>query len=97
MAHYALVTLHVTDAEGLDVYKSKAGPAVAKHGGRPLAGGPGSKVLQSSVSPMQGVVLEFPTAEAVTAWLEDDEFAEVHAQREASADVTILSLPPFPA
>ncbi len=36
---------------------------------------------------------QFPTAEHITAWLEDPELTDVHALRDAAADVTILSLP----
>lgn len=97
MAHYALITLNVTDPEGLKTYVAQAGAAVAKHGGKALAGGPGTQVLRAPVTPVQGVILEFPSAAAVTDWLDDPELASVHALRDTAATTTIVSLPPFGA
>lgn len=93
MTHYALVTLVVKDAEKLAEYYAVGGPAVAKHKGKPIAGGPGTMALQQPHGPTKGVVLQFPSADHITQWLEDPELAEVHALRDAAADVTILSLP----
>lgn len=95
MTHYAIVTLVVKNAEKLTEYQAVGGPAVAKHGGKALAGGPKTQALQQPHGPTKGVVLEFPSAEHITAWLDDEELAQVHALRNAAADVTILSLPAF--
>lgn len=93
MTHYALVTLVVKDNEKLTEYYAVGGPAVAKHLGKPIAGGPDTAALQQPHGPTRGVVLQFPSADHITRWLEDPELAEVHALRDAAADVTILSLP----
>ena len=93
MTHYALVTLVVKDAEKLAAYQAVGGPAVAQHEGKAIAGGPQTVALQNPHGPTKGVVLQFPTAEHITNWLEDPELAEVHAMRDAAADVTILSMP----
>ena len=93
MAHYAIVTLVVKDTEKLAEYLAVGGPAVVKHQGKALAGGPKVEALQQPHGPTKGVVLKFPSAGHITAWLEDPELAEVHALRDAAADVTILSLP----
>ena len=93
MTHYAIVTLVVKDAEKLAEYLAVGGPAVAKHGGKPIAGGPQTTALQAPFGSTRGVVLEFPTADHIRQWLEDPELKDVHALRDAGADVTILSLP----
>ena len=93
MTHYALVTLVVKDAKKLAEYYAVGGPAVAKHMGKPVAGGPGTLALQQPHGPTRGVVLQFPSADHITQWLEDPELVEVPALRDAAADVTILSLP----
>ena len=93
MAHYALITLNVKDAEKLAQYQAVGGPAVAKHEGKPIAGGPNTIALQEPHGTTKGVVLQFPTADHITQWLEDPELADVHALRDEAADVTILSLP----
>ena len=93
VSHYVIVTLVVKDQEKLADYLAVGGPAVTKHDGRAFAGGPQTQVLQQPHGMTKGVVLEFPSADHVTAWLEDPELADVHALREAAADVTMLSLP----
>ncbi|MEP0942108.1 MAG: DUF1330 domain-containing protein [Rhizobiaceae bacterium] len=93
MSHYAIVTMVVKDDQKLAQYLAVGGPAVAKHGGKPIAGGPAAEALQQPHGVTRGVVLEFPQAEHVTQWLDDPELADVHALRDAAADVTILSLP----
>ncbi|MEM9574297.1 MAG: DUF1330 domain-containing protein [Pseudomonadota bacterium] len=93
MTHYALVTMVVKDKEKLGQYLAVGGPAVAKHSGKPIAGGPETLSLQEPHGPTRGVVLAFPSPDNVTQWLEDPELADVHALRNAAADVTILSLP----
>lgn len=93
MPHYAIVTMVIKDDEKLAKYLTVGGPAVAKHGGKPIAGGPATKALQQPHGVTRGVVLEFPQAEHVAQWLDDPDLADVHALRDAAADVTILSLP----
>ena len=93
MSHYALVTMVIKDDEKLAQYLAVGGPAVAKHGGKPIAGGPASAALQQPHGTTRGVVLEFDAPEQINAWLEDPELADVHALRDAATDVTILSLP----
>ncbi len=93
MTHYALVTLVVKDPAKFVEYQAVGGPAVAKHGGKPIAGGPETRALQHPHGPTKGVVLAFPSEGHIAAWLGDPELAEVHALRDAAAEVTILSLP----
>ncbi len=93
MAHYVSIILTVTDQEKLEQYFKVGGPAVAKHGGKPFAGGPETKVLQQAHEPTRGVVLEFPSAQHVEDWLNDPELESIHALRDAASDVTMLSLP----
>ena len=93
MSQVALITLVVKDVEKLAEYYAVGGPAVAKHGGKPIAGGPETKALQQPHGQTKGVVLKFPSAGHITQWLEDPELADVHALRNAAADVTILSMP----
>lgn len=95
MAHYLSVILVVKDQETLAEYFKVGAAAVAKHGGKAFAGGPETKVLQQASEPTKGVILEFPAAQNAEDWLSDPELADVHALRDAGADVTILSLPPM--
>ncbi|MEM7242047.1 MAG: DUF1330 domain-containing protein [Pseudomonadota bacterium] len=93
MAHYAIVMVEVKDAEKMAAYREAAGPGLAKHGAKPVAGGPETRALQAQHGPVTGVVLEFSDADAIENWLSDPELAEVHALRNAAATVTILAAP----
>ncbi len=57
MTHYALVTLVVKDQDKLVEYLAVGGPAVAKHQGKAIAGGPNAEALQQPHGPTKGVVL----------------------------------------
>ena len=96
MSHYLSVLLVVKNQDALAEYFKVGAAAVAKHEGRAFAGGPETKVLQEASAPSKGVILEFPTARHAENWLSDPELADVHALRDKSAEVTILSLPLMP-
>jgi len=93
MAHYAIVVLVVKDPDALAEYFKVGAQGVAKHSGRAFAGGPNLEVLSNPFGSTKGVILEFPTAQHVTDWLEDPELKDVHDLRNLGADVTILSMP----
>ncbi|MEM9440943.1 MAG: DUF1330 domain-containing protein [Pseudomonadota bacterium] len=93
MTHFAIVTLVVKDSEKLKEYQKVGGTALAKHSGKAFAGGSQTRALREPHGPTKGVVLEFPSETHLSAWLDDPELAEIHALREAAADVTILSVP----
>ena len=93
MTHYAIVTLVVKDEQKLIEYQAVGGSAVAKHGGKPIAGGANTKALSEPHGPTKGVVLSFPNEQNIQDWLDDPDLKPIHQLREEAADVTILSLP----
>ena len=76
MPHYALVTMVIKNEEKLAQYLAVGGPAVAKHGGAPIAGGPAALALQEPHGTTRGVVIKFPASENITQWLDDPELSE---------------------
>lgn len=95
MAHYVVVQLEPTDEEALKRYYEHGGAAVRKHGGTPIAGGAGKRVLEDNGGGIPAsVLLTFPDEAAALAWIEDPELAEVHALRRKGAKTTITLLPP---
>ena len=65
MAAYVLVDVEVTDAEQYDRYRPLASSSVEQYGGRYLARGGESEVLEGDRVPNRLVVLEFPDGEAL--------------------------------
>lgn len=95
MPHYVVVQLTPKDPETLDAYRARGKEPVVAHGGRQIAGGPGTEVLEDNgAGTPAAVLLEFPSAEAARGWINDPDYAEVHALRRAGAHTTITLLPP---
>ena len=92
MPAYVTVQLEITDTETFAAYRKVGGPAVAKHGGRPLSAGKASLLYDAGVGTMPSVLLEFPDKAAARAWMDDPDLADVHALRNkgAKASITLL-------
>lgn len=90
----ALIT--VKDPEKIAAYRAVAGDALAKHGGKVIAGLPSPEILEAAQeAPTVTAILEFPAAENARAWRQDTELQDVHAMRNAAGLSTILALPDF--
>ncbi len=65
---YVIVDINVTDPEKYEGYRVLAGPAVEAAGGRYLARGGTTAVLEGDRIPNRIVLLEFPDLDAARAW-----------------------------
>jgi len=82
---YVLVDVDVTDAGRYDEYKVLAAAAVERYGGRYLARGGATEVLEGDRRPNRLVVLEFPDAEAARDWYHSPEYQAAKAVRAGAA------------
>jgi uncharacterized protein (DUF1330 family) len=87
---YIVADVDVHDPASYERYKALAPPAIAAHGGRYLARGGRTEVLEGSWSPRRAVILEFPTLEQAKAWWASVEYAEGKALRQASAQTDMF-------
>ena len=85
MPAYVLVDVTVSDAAAYDRYKVLAADAVARYGGRYLARGGATEVLEGDRQPNRIVILEFPDAWAARSWYHSAEYAEAKAARAGAA------------
>ena len=85
MPAYIVADVEVHDPARYERYKSLAPPAIARHGGRYLARGGRTEVLEGGRSPRRAVILEFPSLEKAKAWWASAEYAEGKALRQACA------------
>ena len=85
MAAYVVLDINVTDTETFAKYRQLAPPAIAAYGGKYLARGGTTEVLEGSWTPNRIVILEFPSAEQAKRWLESTEYREARALRHAAA------------
>lgn len=90
MPAYVLVDIEVTDPVGFEGYKALSAPSIAEHGGRYLARGGATTVLEGDRVPGRVVVLEFPDAEAARHWYDSPSYRAARAAREGCATGTFV-------
>jgi uncharacterized protein (DUF1330 family) len=86
---YWLVTAVVSDPDAFQNYTSKAGPTIAKAGGKVLARGDVFEVVEGS-SPGRPFVIEFPSYAAAKDCFESADYQEAIALREGNATFDIV-------
>jgi uncharacterized protein (DUF1330 family) len=82
---YVIVDMEITDPQRYDGYRALAGPAVEAGGGRYLARGGATEVLEGDRVPNRIVILEFPDLAAARAWYDSPQYAEARAARDGAA------------
>ncbi len=97
MMAYVIVELEVTDPQLYETYKKLAPPTIAAYGGKYLARGGETIVLEGTWQPKRLVILEFESLERANAWWNSPEYAEPKRLRQRSAItnmVLIAGTPP---
>jgi uncharacterized protein (DUF1330 family) len=85
MPAYVVVDIEVTDPVRYEDYKKLAASAVAAYGGKYLARGGQTEVLEGQWAPKRLVILEFESMERAKAWLESPEYAPGRKLRHETA------------
>jgi uncharacterized protein (DUF1330 family) len=96
MSAYVLVDCHVTDPAQYEVYKKLAPDAIAKHGGRYLARGGSTTVLEGTWQPQRVVVLEFPDVAAAKRFYDSPEYRAARAARDGAARMSMVVVEGLP-
>lgn len=90
---HAIVKLTITDAEKFAAYAERAGEALKKYNGAPIAQSKSPEVIEGDVvAPSRAVVLTFPDKESALGWINDPELAEIHALRTGAGKSEIILL-----
>ncbi len=82
---YVIVDMDVTDPERYAAYRELARPAVEAGGGRFLARGGATEVLEGDRVPHRTVILEFPDMDTARAWYHSPAYVEARRAREGAA------------
>jgi uncharacterized protein (DUF1330 family) len=69
-----------------------AAAAVAQYGGRYLARGGTTAVLEGSWQPKRVVIVEFPTLAAATDFLQSPEYRAARALRAGAASMNVIAV-----
>lgn len=90
MAAYLVVDCEVMDPARYENYKKLAPPAIAKYGGRYLARGGTTDVLEGSWVPSRVVILEFPNMAAARRFYVSPEYTAARAERAGAARMNMI-------
>jgi uncharacterized protein (DUF1330 family) len=89
---YVIVDMEVTDPERYAGYRELAAPAVEAAGGRYLARGGATEVLEGDRQPHRTVILEFADMQAARAWYDSPAYRQARAAREGAAVASFIAV-----
>ena len=92
MAAYVIVDVDVHDPENYARYRDLAPDSIAQYGGKYLARGGKTEVLEGDWQPKRLVILQFDDAERAKAWLHSPEYASARQLRHqcATSDMVVI-------
>jgi uncharacterized protein (DUF1330 family) len=82
MTAYVIADVEVLDSVGFEEYRQRVPATITAFGGRYLARGGATEVLEGSWSPKRCVILEFPDMDRFRAWWSSPEYLPLRALRE---------------
>ena len=85
MAAYVIANIDVKDPVRYQDYIKMSPVSIAKFGGRFVARGGKTEVLEGNWVPKRLVLLEFPSVERAREWWASDEYAPAKALRQATS------------
>ena len=91
MPAYLIANIEITDPSTYDQYKKLVPPTIAKYGGRYLARGGATEVLEGEWTPKRLVIVEFPDMTRLKAWYHSPEYRPVLALRQRSAKSSLVA------
>lgn len=85
MPAYVIAHIDVKDPVRYEDYKRMSPISIGKFGGRFIARGGKTEVLEGNWQPKRLVLLEFPSAEQARKWWESEEYEPAKALRQATS------------
>jgi uncharacterized protein (DUF1330 family) len=92
MTAYLIADVEVVDAKEFDEYRKGVSATIAAYGGRFLARGGLTAVLEGDWVPKRLVVLEFPSMAVLEAWYESPEYRPLRDMRQRAARSEIVAV-----
>jgi uncharacterized protein (DUF1330 family) len=90
MAVYVIADIEVLDPVLFEEYRQKVPATIAAYGGRYVARGGHTEVLEGSWTPKRCVVLEFPDMERFKTWWTSPEYAPLRALRQRASNSSLV-------
>ncbi|MBM3513950.1 MAG: DUF1330 domain-containing protein [Alphaproteobacteria bacterium] len=96
MPAFLIADIDVKDQDSYRAYKEANPAIVKKFGGRYVALGGQTKVLEGDWNPRRTVIIEFPDMEAIAAFYQSPEYVALRKIRWASADSRLVAIETLP-
>jgi uncharacterized protein (DUF1330 family) len=90
MSTYLIADIEITDPAGYESYRTQVPGIIAAHGGRYLARGGATEVLEGTWHPRRTIIVEFPDTASLTRFWTCAEYQPLRALRERSADSNLV-------
>jgi uncharacterized protein (DUF1330 family) len=90
MPAYVVANVDVRDPEAYADYRELVPATIAEYGGRHLARGGETEVVEGDWEPKRLVIVEFPSLEAARAWVHSERYAPVKAIRHRAAETQLV-------
>jgi uncharacterized protein (DUF1330 family) len=90
MAVYLIADIEVLDPTLFEEYRQRVPATIAAHGGRYLARGGATHLLEGSWSPRRCVVLQFPDMEHFQTWWDSPEYAPLRTLRQRATKSNLV-------
>jgi uncharacterized protein (DUF1330 family) len=90
MPAYVVVDIKVNDPIGYEEYKKLAPPAIITHGGKYLARGGQTEVLEGDWLPSRLVILQFDDIEQARKWLNSPEYSAARELRQKTTTTNMV-------
>jgi len=92
MPAYVIVDIQVNDPVGYEEYKKLAPPSIAAYGGKYLARGGQTEVLEGDWSPSRLVILQFDSIDQAKKWLNSSEYGAARAMRHQTTTTNMVMI-----
>lgn len=90
MPAYVVANIRVHDPVAYEEYRKTVPGTIERFGGRYLARGGRSEVVEGGLEPGRTVIVEFPSYEAAQNWYASAEYATAKVLRQGCADGELL-------
>ena len=90
MPAYVIVDIDIFDPVGHEEYRKLATPTVSAYGGKYIARGGRTEVLEGNWKPNRLVILEFESMDRARAWLNSPEYSEPRKLRLKTAKANMI-------
>jgi uncharacterized protein (DUF1330 family) len=92
MPAYVIAEIEINDPETYDEYKKLVPATIAQYGGKYLARGGATEVLEGNWNPKRVVILQFESMSRAKEWLNCAEYAPARSLRHKSAFTNMILL-----